>query len=123
MRRYPLAILLFLLCFIVLTTSAFPKSFKKTRTEDIREDSRGQYEFGVMYLEGKGVKQDYTQAQTWFDKAATLSDSRAQYELGAMYARGKGVKEDRAQAIAWFEKAAAQGHAEAKRKLYILKGR
>jgi TPR repeat protein len=40
-----------------------------------------------------------------------------------MYAKGEGVKEDRAQAIAWLEKAAAQGHAEAKRKLYVLKGR
>jgi hypothetical protein len=76
-----------------------------------------------MYAEGKGVKQDYTQSQPWFEKAATQGDVRAQHKLGVMYAKGEGVEEDRDKAIAWLGKAAAQGDSEAKRKLSILVGR
>ena len=109
MRRYPLAILLFLLCFIVLTTSAFPQSFKKTRAEAVRGDSRAQYELGVMYAEGRGVKQNYAQAKVWWEKAAAKGHTGGQYNLGVMYAEGKGVTQDLARAQAWWEKAANTG--------------
>ncbi len=63
MRRYPLLILLSLLCFMVLTTSASPQSFKRTRAQAFRGDAQAQYQLGVMYAEGRVVKQNYTQAK------------------------------------------------------------
>ena len=39
---------------------------------------------GVMYLTGKGVPQDYTEAAKWFRMAAEQGDGRAQFNLGWM---------------------------------------
>src|SRR4030042_247202 len=109
MRKYPFAILFFLLCFIVLTTNAFPQSFNKIKAKAAKGDVRAQYELGVMYAEGKGVPQDFDKAKPLFEKAAAAGHGGAQYNLGVMYAEGKGVTQDLDQAKAWWEKAAKQG--------------
>ena len=51
-----------------------------------------QYNLGVMYKNGRGVKQDDAQAVAWFRKAAEQGNTDAQKELGRMYATGRGVK-------------------------------
>lgn len=64
---------------------------------------------GRMYLEGKGIKQNYEQAQYWFLKAANQGYANSQHNLGLMYVDGRGVNQNYAQGIEWYRKAAEQG--------------
>jgi TPR repeat protein len=70
-----------------------------------------------MYLVGRGVARDDTQAVAWFRKAAEQADNLAMLSLGMMYEKGRGVARDHAQAVAWYRKAAEQGYAPAKERL------
>ena len=66
---------------------------------------------GVLYMEGKGVTQDYNKARLWLDKAASQNFPRAQMNIGRLYHNGWGVPQDYTRAKEWYEKAAAQGNA------------
>jgi TPR repeat protein len=79
-----------------------------------------QYNLGLMYAAGRGVKQDYAQAVAWYQKAANQGYANAQYNLGVRYANGQGVKQDYAQAVAWYQKAANQGDADAQYNLGVM---
>ena len=59
---------------------------------------------GVLYNNGEGVKQDYTQARQWYEKAAAAGDAGAMVNLGYLYGHGDGVKQDYTQARHWNEK-------------------
>jgi TPR repeat protein len=72
---------------------------------------------GRLYFDGKGVIRNFTEAATWFRKAAGEGLPVAQWELGMMYYRGNGVSKDLATARAWLQKAAARGYAPAKEML------
>ena len=63
-----------------------------------------------MYGEGKGVRQDYTKAREWYQKAADQGDAYAQNNIGAMYYLGHGERQDYAKAAEWFEKACDNGN-------------
>ena len=79
-----------------------------------------QVNLGVMYVKGRGVARDDTQAVAWFRKAAEQGDAAAQHNLGVMYEAGRGVARDDAQAVAWYRKAAEQGVASAQNKLGVM---
>jgi TPR repeat protein len=79
-----------------------------------------QFNLGLIYDRGLGVKQDSAQALEWFRKAAGQGNAGAQFNLGVMYARGVGVKQDSAQALDWYHKAAEQGHADAQFNLGLM---
>ena len=72
-----------------------------------------QFNLGVMYDDGRGVKQDDFEAVKWFRKAAEQGDASAQLYLGAMYGKGLGVKQDDVEAVKWYRKAAEKGDADA----------
>ena len=76
-------------------------------------DATAQFNLGVMYDEGRGVKQDYFEAVKWFRQAAEQRDASAQLKLGLMYAMGRGVKQDYFEAVKWFRQAAEQRDASA----------
>jgi hypothetical protein len=50
-----------------------------------------QYNLGLMYAEGQGVRQDDAEAVKWYRLAAVQGVAFAQYNLGLMYAEGQGV--------------------------------
>lgn len=82
-----------------------------------------QFNLGLIYYNGRGVKQDDFEAVKWFRKAAEQGDETAQFNLGVMYGKGRGVKQDDVEAMKWFRKAAEQGNAHAQALLgfsYIL---
>ena len=86
-------------------------------------DATAQFNLGVMYNKGQGVKQDDVEAVKWYRKAAKQGEASAQFNLGSMYADGRGVKQDYVEAVKWYRKAAEQGLAPAQVKLgaaYIL---
>ncbi len=72
-----------------------------------------QSNLGLMYDNGNGVAQDYSQAVYWYRKAADQGHASAQFNLGLMYDNGNGVAQDYSQAVYWYRKAADQGHASA----------
>ena len=83
----------------------------------ISELSKGhagaQSNLGAMYIQGKGVSQDYAEVVRWWRLAADQGYASAQVNLGVMYGTGEGVPEDDAEAVRWYRLAADQGHAGA----------
>ena len=67
----------------------------------------------MLYLLGRGVKQDLKEAVRLFSIMAEEGNEYAQANLGLMYSDGKGVKKDYEKALYWFKKAAEQGNAGA----------
>jgi TPR repeat protein len=71
------------------------------------------YNLGVRYAFGTGVKQDYKKAAELFLKAAIQGLPDAQYNLGALYDNGLGVPKDPVRAVIWYHSAAEQHHPSA----------
>ena len=64
-----------------------------------------QFNLGVMYEKGQGVRQDYAEAVKWYRQAAEQGLAAAQYNLGAMYHNGHGVRRNFHLSKEWFGKA------------------
>jgi TPR repeat protein len=73
-----------------------------------------QYNLGVLYSIGSGVKQDHGEAAKWFRLSSAKGTALAQYRLAGLYAEGKGVKQDFVRAHMWSSLAATQGNVDAK---------
>lgn len=69
---------------------------------------------------GKGVKQDDSMANKYFQKAVEFGDPNALCYLGCNYRDGIGIKKDYSKAIECFKKAAEFGHELAKNNLNDL---
>ncbi len=81
---------------------------------------RAQSDLAQMYMDGRGVTQDYAEAMKWYRKAAEQKDGNAQYQLGRMYEEGLGVTKDLAEAKKWYRMAAKLLHSYAGRALERL---
>ena len=72
--------------------------------------AKAQFNLGVMYAKGQGVKQDDFEAVKWFRKAAEQGDADAQAILGFLYLLGeRGVQVNKSLAKEWFGKACDNG--------------
>ena len=58
--------------------------FRGTLQAAEQGNAKAQYNLGVRYDNGLGVRQDYTQAVQWYRKAAEQGDAEAQFNLGSM---------------------------------------
>lgn len=83
-------------------------------------DATVQNNYGVMYMDGKGVPRNYTTAMQWFSRSAANGSSLGQNNLGGLYRDGKGVPRDFARALTFFKAAAAQGNAAAQVNLGLM---
>ena len=79
-----------------------------------------QYNLGMLYKLGLGVKEDADKAFMWLQKAAAQGNDIAQYNVGAMYADGAGVERNLARACAWVALAAAQGNEKARKNYFAI---
>ncbi|WP_277600823.1 tetratricopeptide repeat protein [Eikenella corrodens] len=59
--------------------------FRQTLHLAEQGNADAQYNLGVMYDNGQGVRQDYAEAARWYRKAAEQGYAKAQYNLGSMY--------------------------------------
>lgn len=75
-----------------------------------RGNTDAQYNLGVMYYAGKGVRRDYPEAVRWYRKSAEGGNAFAQARLAAMYQQGLGLPQDDEEAFSWYCKAAEQDH-------------
>src|SRR5215211_2987530 len=88
-------------------------------------DARAQSLLGLVHYRARGVAQDYSEAATWFRRAADQGDANAQFYLGVMssagqgqpqaqynlglsYAKGEFGEPDNVSAYMWFNLAAAR---------------
>lgn len=69
----------------------------------------GCYMLGVIYFDGKGIKQDYSKAKDLFEKACTGGVFQGCNNLGTMYENANGVKQDYNKAKVFYEKACNGG--------------
>ncbi len=79
-----------------------------------------QLNLGIMYANGKGVKQDYIQAEEWYKLAAKQGVAEAEFSLGAMYDYGEGVSKDGKKAAKWYTLAAERGLPKAQHNLGMM---
>ena len=96
--------------------AAYERGDYATALREFRQDANqghavAQRFLGGMYLFGRGVPQDNTEAAHWYEKAAENGNAEAQHRLGDMYSRGRGVRQDTVVAHKWFILSAARGHA------------
>ena len=80
-------------------------------------DAAAETNVGLLYSQGKGVKQDYKQALDWYMKAAMQNYPDAEYNLGILYQDGKGTAADPKEAKRWFGYAANSGNVRAQMKM------
>jgi TPR repeat protein len=68
-----------------------------------------EYQLGLMYRDGRGVRADAAQSFHWFQSAALHGNRKAMHSLATCYAEGWGTQKDLVQAARWFARAAALG--------------
>jgi len=86
----------------------------------IKGNPVAQNNLGILYLDGKGVKQDTAEAVRYLSLSAASGSSLGQNNLGGLYREGKGVPRDYAKAAQWFTASAAQGNAAAMYNLGLM---
>jgi len=65
--------------------------------------AEAQFDLGVLYAQGLGVRRDLSEASNWYGKAARQGNAEAEFALGQLYLRGWGVPRDEADALRWFD--------------------
>ena len=79
-----------------------------------------QFNLGVLYLRGKGVKRNLVAAARWFKMSAAKGYIPAMTNLGSLYAAGRGVKKSDRKAVTWFRRAALKNDPLAQSKLGVM---
>ncbi len=70
-----------------------------------------QFNIGVLYIEGKGVRENRGEAIFWFRKAAKQGHQEAQYNLGHLLLEQHDNMENITEGIEWWRKSAQGGFA------------
>lgn len=78
------------------------------KTADYKECTN----LGVLYVQGKEVKQDYFKGIEYFRKGCEGKDARGCYNLAIMYNTGRGIKQDYFEAATYYKKACLGGDAK-----------
>ncbi|MDD5029144.1 MAG: tetratricopeptide repeat protein [Rhodoferax sp.] len=93
------------------------RDFDRTLKEARIGHRESQYEIALMYANGVGVAQDFSQAIDWVRQSAERGFAPAQYLLATRFSAGEVVEQDDHQALKWLLKAAEQEHPKAIYKL------
>lgn len=86
-----------------------------------QQDKQSQYLMGWLYHRGQGLRQDFSQAMEWYQKAAAQDMPDAINGIGHLYEYGQGVIADKNEAIKWYRRAAALNNKAAKENLERLR--
>ena len=78
-----------------------------------------EYQLGLMYDFGQGIRENNAEALDWYRKAANKNDPRAEVALAQRLMDGRDIARDQAGAISWYRKAAAQGQLTALLRLAV----
>ena len=103
-----LAVLLLSGCGSVFGQDYSKKSVKELLPLAEQSDAEAQYNLGVRYENGRGVRKNQQKAFWWWRVAAEQGEAFAQDALGVIYYYGTGVPKDYVLAYKWYNLAAAQ---------------
>ncbi len=110
---------------IVITSTTLKDAISEARSGDLAAADRvlelwagqwkasNQIEFAKLYASGKGIRQDNSEAVSWYRRAAENGSAEAQNKLGIAYEIGLGAAMDYGAAMEWYRKAADQGYVPA----------
>ena len=118
-EQQPVVLGIWLVCVFALAMF-FISFFTWSSDGDKGLSSGRQYQLGVEFYYGNGVRQDYKEAMKWFRSAAEHENADAQYAVGLMHDLGESVPKNDVEAAKWYRKAAEQGHAKSQYNLGIL---
>ena len=79
----------------------------------VQGNAQAQFDLGLMYAKGDGVRRSEREAFKWFHKAARNNHTEAKFYMGLSFAQGRGVKKQAQLARYWFKLAAKAGHRQA----------
>jgi TPR repeat protein len=85
----------------------YAKAFQEWKASADAGHAEAEFDLGLLYAQGLGVKRDLTEAVKWYRKAAEQGNAEAEFALGQMYSRGWGVPRDTADAMRWMQMANA----------------
>ncbi len=85
-----------------------------------QNDSNAQFSIAFLYMSGRGVSQDPSEAVKWYRRSAEQGNLSAQTNLGVLYETGQGVEKDFAEALKWYRSAADLGDSTAQYNLGLL---
>jgi len=83
----------------------YQRAYKEWKAAADAGQAEAQFDLGVLYAQGLGVRRDLTEAAFWYRRAAEQGNAEAEFALGQMYSRGWGVPRDEADAIRWLQMA------------------
>jgi len=100
--------------------ASLPNVIKSVEEQAFEGIGEAQHDLAAIYTAGHGgVKQDYSKAAFWFEKASENGIANASYNLGVLHHQGLGFEADVKEAMGWYKDAAAKGHPEAQYNLGI----
>lgn len=102
-----------------LTPAQAAEQERNLRAFADRGDTDAQFELGLRFLTGEGLKKDEKEGVNWLAKAAEGGHLRAQYVYGSLFEDGVSVPKDPVEAASWFEKAASGGFPMAQHALAV----
>jgi TPR repeat protein len=85
----------------------YRRAYQEWKASAEAGQAEAQFDLGLLYAQGRGVRRDLTVAAQWYRKSANQGNAEAQFALGQMYSRGWGVPRDEADAIRWLQMANA----------------
>ncbi|MBF0407766.1 MAG: sel1 repeat family protein [Candidatus Riflebacteria bacterium] len=106
-----------------LRSGDYPAALRELRYWALKGDStshRAQCALGDLYLEGKGIEKNHSEALKWYSMAAEQGNPRANSMIGIIFAEGLGVPKDLVQAEFFWLKAAEYGETSAQINLAVL---
>lgn len=114
------------ICFAELYQKAIAgdrAALSELRQQAKNGNPKAQNNLALMYVQGRGVPKNYSEAFKWYRKAAEQGIDVAQDSLGIMYGNGWGVAQNFPEARRWFRLAADQGNTDARKHLQAIAGR
>lgn len=84
------------------------------------DNADAQYNMGLLYMKGLGVKKDHLTAIKWFKRAAHYGSQDAAYNLGVLYKAGEAFHPSNKNAVYWWKQAADAGHAESQYNMGVM---
>ena len=105
---------------MISADSNLPNAVKSLEDQAFKGIAEAQHDLAAIYTAGHaGVRQDYSRAAFWFERAAESGIANASYNLGVLSHQGLGTKADLNTALKWYTDAAQKGHPEAQYNLGI----
>jgi TPR repeat protein len=98
----------------------YPTAIREFRALSEQGNADAQYNLGLLFDKGHGVREDYEEAAKWYRKAAEQGNAEAQLILGINYYEGEDVLEDYKEAAKWYRKSAEQGNSDAQNRLGFM---